>query len=581
VDFCANLRFCILIKYAQKRLELPHHPNTRRMFKSPLIQTLRLLHQEELEMLHFFVNSPLFNEMNRFRDTIALFEYLKPFFPAFTQEALKKETVSIALFPERKNPKNELEKAMSHLMRVVRQFITFQQFAVKGRNKIRNTNKDDLGLDPVSLLNGARQQLALMRFYSERLHQKPKELNQVKEEDAHTETDNFFLNIYEKQKKDFTELVDFTCFENYEFNDFQYFNYLLEQEKALFDSLKQRREGNRTLLLAMESLDKFYLLSKLNILCHLSHQIKMGIPFSKDLDEKKRYDTNRTLTLEMVNHLKAEEYLQIPAVVFYTTLLECLNNDDVDLADKAADTFFELLEEGPKYLPESQINDFKVILRSYWARRYRQTRNKFFSQRIFDMQLDQIRKLKENESIPVSQMHNLVVNALKLQKTTIAEQLIKQFDGRVNGASPPNLFNDIWKSLIRFGQKNYIESAANLPHYYSYGEVDDIVFYSVAATLDVKIRYELNTLDEEQHFNMMRATSKRIKSDKTLPSEARKERERFFPAATKLFKIKTKSRLNRKKYPEEVAEIKTVILSAPVVDQEWLLEKCDELVANF
>jgi hypothetical protein len=547
------------------------------MLKSPLLQTLRLLNQEEMENLQFFVNSPLFNEMNRFRDTVALFDYLRPHFPAFDAPDLEKSVAGSVLFPERKNPKAEMEKAMSHLMRVVKQYITFRQFAIQGNKQPMALHPTAQQLDTVHTLNSARQQLALMRFYSERIHQSPDMAEKIKVLDL-PDADHFFVNLYERQKKDFESIEAFYDFDDYEFHDFQYFMFLLEQERTLFDSAKQRRDGSHHMLSAMESLDRFYLISKLHLLCHMMHQIRMASPFSRDPEEMNRFLLNHTITRNLCAELEQHHYLQSDIIVFYSKLLKCLSSDDEGQSDQAAEEVYQMLRDTPSFLNSTRVQDFNIILRSYWSRRYRQTRDKKFLNQVFELQLIQMQMLDQHATIPYSQMHNILIIALKLNRTDQAEEILQSFKGRIQGIlNDHNPYAEIWWAMVYFAKSDFAEAAKFLPHYYQYGTIDDISFYSVAATLDVKIRYEMNTLDEDQHFNMVRATSKKIKSDKTLPPEARKERERFFPLATRLYKLKTKSRQQRKKFPEEAAAIEAEILLAPVVDQEWLLEKCREL----
>jgi hypothetical protein len=547
------------------------------MLKSPLIQTLQLLSQEEFETLHLFVASPLFNEVNRYHDTISLFDYLRPFYPEFTHADLQKEIAGSKLFPERKNPKSEVEKAMSHLMRVVRQFITFQQFAVKGVRTPRSA-REEIYQNPISLLNFARQQLALMRFYSDRMHQKP--LTQASNEGDTQEiqaSEHYFLNLYEKLKKELGAVQDFSGFEEYERSDFFYFGFLLEQEKALFDSLEHKRDGNRNLLTAMESLDRYYLVTKLDMLIRIMHQMKMAIPFSKDSEEMNRFVTNRDITLQLVHSLAAENYLQSPVIVLYCTLLECLTNEDPDSADQAADRFYVLINEGRHLVPATTRQDFKVMLRSYWARRYRQTREMRFSEKVFLMQMEQLRDLSTEEPIPSSQMHNILATAIKLRKADEAEGILDAMQYRIVGTSNPEIVRNLWWAMLRYEQGRVSEARSVLPHYYVYGDLDDIIFYASAATLDVKICYDLDTLDEDQHNNMVRATSARIVRDKALTPEARQERERFFPLAMRLFKLKQKIRLKKGNHGKDLDTIRHDIQEAPVVHKEWLLEKCGEV----
>jgi hypothetical protein len=548
------------------------------MLKSPLIQTLQLLSQEEFETLYLFVASPLFNEVNRYHDTVALFEYIRLHYPGFDHPDLAKDQAGIHLFPDRKNPKAELEKAMSHLMRVVRQFITFQHFAIRGSKKSRSNNREDNYTNPVSLLNFARQQLALMRFYSERLHQIP--MSHAAKDGEKTEkqnTENFFLNLYDKLNKELGAVQDFSGFEGYEHGDYLYYNFLLEQEKALYDSLEQRRDGNRNLLHAIESLDQFYLVTKLDMLCKIMHQVKMAIPFSKDPEALDRLKANLKSTLHQVHSLAEESYLQSPIIVFYCTLLECLTHEDPLVADAAADRFYLLIKEGSTLIPAQNLQDYKVVLRSYWARRSRHTREPRFSEKVFMLQSEQLKEMHPEEVIPASQLHNILATAIKLNKPDEAESILNSLQFRIVGSANPEILRGIWWTMLRLAQSRFEEAATLLPHYYVYGQMDDIIFYSWAAILDIKIRYELDTLDDDVHSNMVRATSARIERDKTLTPDARRERELFFPMALKLYKLKQKIRLKKGNHTKDLQGLHADIAVATVVHKEWLLEKCSEI----
>lgn len=537
-----------------------------------------MLTQEEFETLHLFVVSPLFNEVNRYHDTLSLFEFLKPHYPAFQHPDLNKDIAGGCLFPERKKPRYELEKAMSHLMRVLRQFITFQQFVFKSGKTSQDSNNSETTHDPISILNFARQQLALMRFYSERLYHQPLisgSKNTTKGEK--NESENFFMNLYDKLKKEIYKQEIFTHFEEYEFSDLLYFKFLLEQEKALFDSLQEKRSGDKNLLTAMEALDQFYLLTKLDTMCLLIHQVNMAMPFKEDSDEFARLKLNRQITLQFVNNLFAADYMQSDGVILYSTLLRCLTHEDTAIADQAGDAFQQLLNSHSHVIPMSRLQDFKVILRSYWARRYRQTRALHFSERIFASQVEQLNDLDPDEQILASQMHNMLLTAVKLKKIEVAKTLLNELENRIVGTSTPGILKSVWGAMLHFEQKQIKEARKLLPHYYAYGDMEDIIFYAGAATLDVKICFELDSLDDDQHANMLRATSARIERDKTLTPEARKERERFFPLALRLYKLKQKIRLKKGNYAKDLDAICADIEATPVVHKEWLLEKCAEI----
>jgi hypothetical protein len=307
------------------------------------------------------------------------------------------------------------------------------------------------------------------------------------------------------------------------------------------------------------------------------HQVKMAIPFSKDSEEMNRFVTNRTITLDLVHSLAAGNYLQSPIIVLYCILLECLTNEDANEADQAADEFSNLIRKGHHFVPATTLKDFKVMLRSHWARRYRQTRAVEFLEKVFNLQIEQLRELSEEQLIPSSQLHNILATAIKLGKTDEAENALQTLQFRFVGSSNPDILRKLWWAMLRYEQKRVIEARSILPHYYVYGELDDIMFYSGAAALDVKICFDMDTLDEDQHNNMLRATSARFVRDKVLTPEARTEIERFFPMVIRLFKLKQKIKLKKGNHFKDLESIRQDIQEAQVVHKEWLLEKCGEI----
>lgn len=551
------------------------------MHNSTLIQTLRLFTQAEIERLHLFVDSPIFNEANRFHDKKNLFEYLKPYFPAFEHDSLHKDIAAQELFRERKDKVLELRKAMSQLMRIVRRFIHFQYFAVKGSLTSASNASDEESTE--DLTSFARQQLALMRFYSERLHQQPvsgqgRENNKKAEKGkARRHAENFFMNQYRKLKEALVKQTVFSHFDEYDFNDILYYRFLLEQEKVVFDSLSERRANDGNLLTAIESLDHFYLLTKLDMMIRLSHLEKMALPFPPDSEEYQRFNDNREITFLLLDALNRKNYLLTPDIQVYRALLQFLTLDDPTQADEAADLFGALLGEHAALITASRVSDFKIMLRSHWARRYRQTRDLLFVERIFDLQMDQLHQMRPNENIPASQLLNILLTSLKLRETAKAEQLLLDYEHRISGTKYPDICRMLWWAMVRFAQKRHAEAEKILPHYYVYGDFEDFQMHAIAMMLNVKICYELGSLEDEQGLNMMRATTKRVKEDKTMKPQDREAHLNFVKYAKEIFKLKEKKRLKKADISSKLKALREEIAAANVIEKEWLLEKCDEL----
>ncbi|MCK6693078.1 MAG: hypothetical protein L6Q97_13385 [Thermoanaerobaculia bacterium] len=565
------------------------------MQDSTLIRTLQLLNQEEFDTLELFVASPIFNEVNRFNDTVRLFEYLKEYYPHFQDPALDKNTTGKALYPKRSNPAGEVEKSMAQLMHIVRQFINFRYTAVKGGRVVRGGRKTAFLHDPVALLNFARQQLALMRFYSERLHQKsnepgtetvspPKTAAEEGKKKRAKRAEHFFQNLYNELEEVFDSQQEFNHFAEYEYSDFFYFRYLSEQEKALYESLHEwsAQGGFLSLLETTEKLDRFFLLSKLDQICKLLHLQQLAKPFGEDTDEYRRLLTNQNLTVKMAKLLAQNQYdKDDPSILLYFTLLKLLTKKKPEKTDALADTFFELLRQHRSILPAKRLADFLVIVRSYWVRRYRQTRDRQFLERQFRSHQEDIEQLRrEDRDIRSSHFQNILSNAVRLGHLEWAETFLNQFSQRITATPEPEIVADVGQALLRFAQKRYAEAGKILPHYFTYGATDDINLYLVAATLDVRIRYELDTLLDEDSVNMRRATQKRIRENKTMRPERKAGVLAFYEHAVNLFRHKEKKQY-RQADPaillREADKIETALKATPAADAEWLLEKCREL----
>lgn len=557
------------------------------MLDSPLIRTLQLLDPEEFEQFHLFVASPIFNEATRYHDTVRLFEYIRLDYPEFESERLEKEIAGKALFPERKNVEGEVEKAMSELMHILKQFINFRYSAVKGGKTARRSSKKEFSQNPLLLLNFTRQQLSLLRFYSERLHQKGSNAGAKSAPAGKGQkvkrTENFFQNLYTELHELLAEQQRFDHFEGNEFSDYLFSRFLLEHEKALYHHHREEINADLNLLAALEELDRFYLYSKLELMSRLVHYQNIAQLFAGDTDKQQRLISNRDITLQMVGLMRQHQYWQdTPGVVLYTTLLEFLPENS-EAGDLASDRFADMLARHVNVLPKVRLDDFNVLLRSYWNRRYRSTKDPVFIGRLHGMHREQLQRLPANKNLPMIQVTNMLNTALKLHKIAWALQFLREYAGALNeepGAKPPRgrphpkYAVRIWWAMLYFSEEEYQTAASTMPEYSKYSDIEDIYFFGVAAATDVKIQYELGALDD----NLVRNCMARIERNRDLPKERRDERLRFFRTARKLFNLKTKKETRRNvDISKDLEEIQAMLDKNTTVDWEWLEAKIREL----
>ena len=532
-----------------------------------------------MDFLYLFVQSPIFNVV-RPEETRALFEFLKNYYPEFNDPGLHRDMAGIRFFPQSKDPVAALHRTMAQLTAIVRKFITFQHWNASEENGSRHQ-------DSVSAsLHDTRQRLALMRFYSERLHQQkaPAQVNQQPASTPDTnrrerKAENFFLNLYQQARKEMDAHRQFKDFEEYEFTDFHYFKFLLEQEKSFYEGLQENHYSDHNLLPAMERLDEFYLLNKLDLMCRQMHHQRLAEVYEKDSDEYQRLFTNREITRQLAELLTEHHYLQTPAIRLYCMLLDFLTQDDPVKADELSEQISLWMREHPAMLPAERLHDCTIMVRSFWPTRYIETKDRRFLLRLYRIQLDQLLAIGPKASLPSSQFQNILFTALKLGRIHWAEMFFHEFKNRMMGTQQQELVIDILQAALHFYLKEYEKAAKKLPHYLHYGELDDIYLYAITATLDARIRYEMNTLDDDYSESMLRATATHIRRDEAMPAHRREQRVRFFSFATALDKLRQQMD-RREKIGPGLTKIRKRLDQEIVVDWEWLEEKYAELNAK-
>ena len=547
------------------------------MYASPLLRTLQLLSQEELDALHLFVASPIFND-TRPDETLELFEFLKKFYPNFDSPELHRDAAGKRFFPKASNPVGALQRTMAQLMRIVRNFVTFRYAVLRDAEEPNGTD----------LLYEVQQKLSLMRFYSERLQQPdlpPVPKMQVEELGRKSrKAENFFENLNNQARKELDNCVDFSEFDEREFADYHQFRFMVEQEKALFEEHNSERDGDKNLLAATEQLDTFYLMNKLDQMCRLVHYQRMWRLYEEDSPELSRFQVNRDTTVEIARVLRTNGFLQQPAVALYCILLDFLTQSDPVEAEQLYEIFETLLLENPQALPVLRVQAMRVMVRGFWPARYRETKDHRFLEKIFSLQLTQLHQLKSSEQLPSTHFQNILFTALKLKQINWAEEFFLKYQGRITGLNDEEqktLLLDIARAAILFAKNDFAAAAKTLPHYLTYGALDDIYLYAIAATLDTRIRYEMEDLDDDYAERMLHATATRLRREDALPLHRRAERLRFFPLAKDLFKLKLlRSHDRRADLKPVLAKIRQRLDNETVVDWEWVEEKYGTFLRN-
>lgn len=92
------------------------------MLDSSLVETLSRFQPAELDRFRKFVQSPFFHEGSYVRDTTELWEYLRPFAPAFAPPGPTVEEAYAFIYPDKKFVKGKVEVLMSKLHQLAKQY---------------------------------------------------------------------------------------------------------------------------------------------------------------------------------------------------------------------------------------------------------------------------------------------------------------------------------------------------------------------------------------------------------------------------------------------------------------------------
>jgi len=312
------------------------------------------------------------------------------------------------------------------------------------------------------------------------------------------------------------------------------------------------------------------------------HYQRMAQPYSEDSDEYKRLSSNRAITLLIVELMRKHGYWQdSPGVALYITLLDFLAGEDGEKSDNASDRFAEMLYKFQHALPRARLKDFNVMLRSYWNRRYRLTKDPEFLGRLHGMHLEELKHFTGNKNLPATHVLNMLNTALKLKKIVWAEQFLREYIGPLKEGDDktprhrayPQYAVRTWWAMLFLAREDFEKADETMPAYEKYSGTD-IYFFSVAAATDVKIDYELDILDD----NLVRAAAARIERFKDIPGDRRDERLHFFRMIRRLNNLKAKKNTrNGIDLSKDLLELRERLESNPPVEIEWLEAKIGEL----
>lgn len=339
------------------------------MQQTRLIRLLSTLNSAEFKRLEEFINSPYFNKS----DTVkSLFEFLKPFYPAFDSSFLTAELAISRVFAKGSKSIQSLHDVNSSMTRLLEEF-----FAI-----------ESLKSDEVE-----------MRFHLS---------NTLLKEGRLWYFNKIWTKSIEQEKQNGREATDWLA------------QYRMWDQGLKFAQLDKRRIGETPLDIrlqkALEKLDRFYLTQKLQLGCEVLNRRRIvNTAYEPELLE------------ELATYLRGAEsdLAQEPVIQLYTLVLELLK----ETSDEAFDQLIGALENNQELLSKGTGLAMYSYAQNYCIRQINKGRKEFLETLflLYQQMLTNQFLLEEDGSLAHWNYKNITTVALRLKKFNWVNEFLEKF----------------------------------------------------------------------------------------------------------------------------------------------------------
>lgn len=396
-----------------------------------VLDTLQTFLPEEKEEFRLFLNSPYFNRGANQEYLIKLLDLLLDAQKRGEIEALEKQTIYQALYPNKILIESKVDKLMSELKRQVQDFLTTRRYHLPEN-------------EPRKLLD-----------LSKELHQRGLESRSNQ--------------VLDKLKKELDE-------QPWETVEIYFLKHLLSKEEHEWLSYFNKGKGDLKLAEAIRQLDNYYWALKTELLNRLFLQKKVTIlsPEAEatiqdilliPIKELDKYALIR-VTWEIYNLLKAPtpEFNQVLG------LMEIIQKYENKFAPERLAEFYTYLRNFCILLLDEGKNEVLPILHS--------------------IQLDNLKRgyfYMEGKILP-NALLTVTQTALNLDKTDWALKFVEEHKDRIMDENESHDFYRTNKALCLFTERKFDEALEIIPFGSSYSH-----FHLLARRLELKIYYELDS----------------------------------------------------------------------------------------
>ncbi len=536
------------------------------MLHSTILATLRLLNEEERQLLDYFIVSPLYKLTNRHQDAVALWQYLKPYCPLLDDETqLERTRVTAALFGRRANAEAELRKAMSNLNNIVRRLILFQ--SVNGTSD-----------NPQSAhLLAIRTDVATLSFLSERLATQPRVVKKSTTKPPHktkaaedliAQTYNAALaKINATTPQDIRQMTPLQ-YQNWMYLGYQVSTVWLEQVRL------SKQDGIQPILQSLAALEQFYRHEQADLRLFAEvFQLTRQLP---PQDEAALTDTLWSST---------DVHPPSTALQLYQQVIGLLQQNDPNESRAALDRITAGLANPGIALPVIHLRGIKAALRIFCGVMANTHDIPYFHEKRFHLFREHIQEdmLLHHGQVSAIQLSGLISDALRLGGYVgWAADFLQQFEqGRgIIGTQTAREVYKINVANLRFHQQQYREAANELIGYEWYGRVDDPQLLLLAIRIDLKARYELSLHDDDHTIRTLDAAEKRITRLTDIAPQLSQMTLHFLRIIKQLSNIHQKRQIKHPKNFDatpKCQQLRIAIHDKPTAEKAWLQAKIAEL----
>ncbi len=481
------------------------------MHSNKLVTILSSLDRKTFLRLEKFIQHPYFIEVKQRQKILDLFLLLQKHFPHFQDPDLSKAKVFAQLFPGQDFAVEKLDKIITRLLKVVRVFIVYE-FADPEERK-------------------TQQLLGEAKYYRERA------------------MNTYFLQSIQQLQRQQKKTVQ-------RGQAYFYTSYLIDREVSEFETLFNKRKEGLNLQNTHESLDVFYLASKLEYACLMLAQHQFNVP----LEVKESLQLLEKL-LPLIETIYAPKE---PIIDLFYQAFDLLKNKE---EPQKGEKLRYLLDKYDQLIPFEQLINVEAIYRSYCIREF--NLGHLSSQDLFDLYRKHLEKgyLFRRGGLQPGLVKNLVNLGLKQKSHDWVWRFLQNYKDKIVGTDFPEevyLFN---LANYHFSLGAYEKVLESLQEY------REDTYYKVAAKrLELKVYYEQKSPILESKMDAFKVYLFRV-SKKILSISHQEGNNNFINFLRQVCNpgtYKNESKINR--------ILKKMEATSTMLEREWLEEKLKKLL---